>query len=95
MVTSAKVPLGQPATHLMVVLSAKELGMDGQSITQVLVVFSLKVTGWVGQVDTHILVELSAKKFKGQYSMQTLLCPNMAGEEGHNKMHLLVVLSAK
>ena len=39
MVTSAKVPTGQSATHLIVVLSAKELGMEGQSITQVLVVF--------------------------------------------------------
>lgn len=44
-VTSAKVPLGQSLTHLMVVLSANELGVEGHPTTQVLVSFSAKVTG--------------------------------------------------
>lgn len=44
-VTYAKVPLGHFSTHLIVVLSAKELGVEGHRTTQVLVSFSANVTG--------------------------------------------------
>ena len=91
---SAKYVGGHKATQVLIVQSAKSLGLAGQPVTHLLVEGSIKKSPV--QLLSHVLRLLLAKVPLGQTEIQVLLKAKREGEVGQVVfMQLIVVGSAR